>query len=80
MSDSKPSPVENHQPALSDDQISDRALLENIYLSVEKTRKYIFWMNIITMAFVVLPILIALIATPFLIRGFGTYLNTLQLS
>lgn len=78
MNDIKSPVFENQQPVHSDDQVTDRQLLEAIYISVEKTRKYIFWMNVMTIAFVVLPILIAAIATPFLIRGFSSYLGMLQ--
>jgi len=50
--------------------------IDEIYVSVEKTRKYFFWTMIITLAIVILP----LIAMMFVIPSFiGNYTNTLQI-
>ncbi|MFA5830471.1 MAG: hypothetical protein WC878_01440 [Candidatus Paceibacterota bacterium] len=38
--------------------------LEKIFVSVEKTRKYIFWTMVITVGFVVLPIIGLIFAIP----------------
>jgi type IV secretory pathway component VirB8 len=38
--------------------------LEKIYISTEKTRKYIFWTMMITVIFLVLPIIGLVVAIP----------------
>jgi hypothetical protein len=38
--------------------------LEKIFVSVEKTRKYIFWTMVITIGFVVLPLIGLIFAIP----------------
>lgn len=78
MNDIKPTTSQSRVTNQSGSPVTDQQLLEAIYISVEKTRKYIFWMNVVTIAFVVIPILIGAIATPFLIKGFGSYLGALQ--
>lgn len=46
-------------------------IIEKIFISAEKTRKYFFWTLIISMAFVVLPIIGLLFVVP-------NFLNTLN--
>ncbi len=38
--------------------------LEQIFASVEKTRKYIFWTMVITVVFLVLPLIGIIVAIP----------------
>lgn len=47
--------------------------IDAIYVSVERTRKYFFWTMIATLAFFILPLIIAAIALPALI---GNYIST----
>jgi len=49
--------------------------IEKIYISVEKTRKYILWTGIITLAIFVLPLIGLLFIMPSFI---DTYTQTLQ--
>lgn len=51
-------------------------LLQKIYISTEKTRKYFLWTLIVTLALVVLPFFGLLIAIP---KFIGTYSSTLGL-
>lgn len=50
--------------------LSDRQLLEQIYISVEKTRKYFQWTLIATLIAFVLPLVFALIAIPMMISSY----------
>ena len=50
--------------------------LEEIYISVEKTRKYFLWTLIITIAMIVLPLIGLIIFIP---RFLSIYTNTLGL-
>jgi len=52
-----------------------RALLESIHTSVEKTRKYFQWTLIITIILFVLPLLGLIIAIPSFISLYTTTLN-----
>lgn len=49
-----------------------RILIEKIYDSVEKTRKYFMWSLIITVFFLVVPLVIAVIAVPFLLTSISS--------
>lgn len=51
------------------------AKLDAVLKSTEKTRKYTFWSVVIPLAFFVLPLL----AIPFVLPLFQTYLSTLSL-
>jgi len=46
---------------------SDRELLEDIYKSVEKTRKYFLWTMVLTLVLFILPLIIILFALPSII-------------
>jgi type IV secretory pathway component VirB8 len=48
--------------------------IDEIYISVEKTRKYLFWTMIATLVFFVLPLILMAITLPALI---STYTSTL---
>lgn len=56
---------------LLDDQ---QKKIDAIYVSVEKTRKYMFWTGIATIVFFVLPLIAAAFLIPSIIGG---YLSTL---
>lgn len=53
--------------------------IDAIYVSVEKTRKYIFWTVIVTIALVVLPSIGLLFAIPSFLSTYTETLNTLDL-
>lgn len=48
-------------------------LSEGIYQSVEKQRKYRLWSLIITIVFFVIPLIIALVAIPWMISTIQSY-------
>ena len=52
--------------------VEQRILIEKIYDSVEKTRKYFMWSLIITVFFLVVPLVVAVIAVPFLLTSIST--------
>lgn len=54
-----------------------RVMIEAIYKSVEKTRKYFLWMIWITVIFVVLPIVALAFVLPSFISSYTNYLNSL---
>ena len=53
--------------------------VDAIYVSVEKTRKYILWTAIITVAVVVLPLIGFIFVIPSFINTYTTQLETLGL-
>lgn len=57
----------NNQPALDSHQVELDVIhqrIEQIYVSVEKTRKYFLWTLIITVAMIVLPLIGLAIVIP----------------
>ncbi len=46
--------------------------LEDIYVSVEKTRRYFFWTLVAQLAFFLVPLILLMIAIPFLLSSLGT--------
>lgn len=58
---------------------SDRELLEAIYESCERTRRYAQWQLYITVALVVLPLLAAVVFVPILLSNvLQTYSSVIQ--
>ncbi len=57
-------------------QKTDRELLEEIHEHTRKTRNYIMWQLIITVALVVLPLLLMAFIIPTLLSGFSSALGT----
>ena len=53
--------------------------IDAIYVSVEKTRKYMLWTVIATVAFFVLPLIAAALFIPSIIGGYMSSLNELGL-
>lgn len=53
--------------------------IDEIYISVEKTRKYLYWTMIATIIFFVLPLLVLAIAVPALISTYTATLGGLGL-
>lgn len=51
--------------------------IDEIYVSVEKTRKYFFWTMIVTLVVLVLPLLGLLFVVPSFLSNYTTTLNTL---
>ncbi len=54
--------------------------IDQIYKSVEKTRKYFKWTLIITILIIVLPILASIFIIPSFISSYTNALNSLNLS
>ncbi len=52
-----------------------RLIIESIYNSVEKTRKYFMWSLIITVVFLVLPIVAMIFVIPFALSSYSEILN-----
>ena len=52
--------------------------VDDIYVSVEKTRKYMLWTVIITVALIVLPLIGLLFAAPSFISNYVNPLQTLS--
>ena len=52
--------------------------LDEIYISVEKTRKYIMWTGIITAAIIILPLIGLLFVIPSFISNYTEALNGLM--
>lgn len=55
--------------------------IDKIYISVEKTRKYILWTIIVTVAMVVLPLIAMIFIIPYFMSSFGSLsgLNSIDL-
>lgn len=53
--------------------------IDEIYTSVEKTRKYLYWTMIATIAFFVLPLLAAIIFIPIIIGNYTSMVGGLGL-
>jgi TRAP-type mannitol/chloroaromatic compound transport system permease small subunit len=53
--------------------------IDQIYISVEKTRKYLYWTMIATIVFFVLPLIVMMIALPALIASYTSTLSGLGL-
>ncbi len=51
--------------------------INEIYVSVEKTRKYFFWTMVITLAVVVLPLIGLLFVIPSFLSSYSTALSGL---
>ncbi|HEX3096041.1 MAG TPA: hypothetical protein VHQ20_02890 [Patescibacteria group bacterium] len=51
---------------------TDRQLLEEIHSYSRKTKNYMFWQLVITVALVVVPLIGALILVPFMLRTLGS--------
>lgn len=56
---------QNEQPK------TDRELLEEIYINTRKTKNYIMWQLIITVALIVLPILVLAFIIPTVLSSLG---------
>lgn len=50
-------------------QLTDREMLEEIYKNSKRTKSYMKWQLIITIAFVVIPLVATLIIIPYTIRS-----------
>lgn len=55
------------------------AKIDAIYVSVEKTRKYLLWTMIVTVAVVVLPAIGLVFAVPSFISSYNQTLETLDI-
>lgn len=55
------------------------AKIDAIYVSVEKTRKYLLWTMIVTLAVVVLPAIGLVFAVPSFISSYNQTLESLDL-
>jgi hypothetical protein len=50
----------------------DEEKLEKIYVSVEKTRKYLFWTMVVTLVFLILPLIGLVFAIPSFINTYSS--------
>lgn len=67
------------QPEL-EKRIADlEAKIEAIYVSVEKTRKYMLWTGIITLAIIVLPLIGLAFAIPSFLHNYVDTINNLSM-
>lgn len=57
-------------------QKTDRQLLEEIHENSRKTKNYMKWQLIITVALVVIPLLATVIIIPFVMRSFASMYST----
>lgn len=53
--------------------------IDEIYVSVEKTRKYLYWTMVATVVFFVLPLLAAMIFVPVIIGKYTSMIGGLGL-
>ena len=68
--------VDEIQPAPTPTKQQDRALLERIYASVERTRKMFLWTLILTIIAFVLPLLGLVFAIPYFLNTYVSALST----
>lgn len=59
-------------PVQATPHISDREMLEEIYKNSKKTKNYMKWQLIITVAFVVIPLIATLILIPVALNSFSS--------
>lgn len=52
--------------------------IDQIYMSVEKTRKYFFWTMIVTLVLFILPLILMMFALPSFMTNYVDTLNSLQ--
>lgn len=67
------------QPDIAKALEEQREKIDQIYASVEKTRKYFLWTMIITLALVILPLLGLIFALPAFLSTYTTDLQSLGL-
>lgn len=51
--------------------------IDQIYISVEKTRKYLYWTMVATIVFFVLPLIVMIFALPAMIASYTSTLSGL---
>jgi type IV secretory pathway component VirB8 len=61
----------NNQNQQNENQMTLEQKIDKIYLSVEKTRKYIWWAFVVTVLAVVLPLIGLLFAIPNFLAQFN---------
>jgi len=64
---------------LSKELKEQRQLLESIYVSAEKTRKYFLWTTIVTVVIFVLPLIALAMAIPSFLGIYSDLLNVTEL-
>ncbi|MEA2715183.1 MAG: hypothetical protein QOG91_211 [Candidatus Parcubacteria bacterium] len=62
-------------PTVEKELREQRVMIEKIYVSVEKTRKYYLWTMIGTIIVFVLPLIILAFALPSFINTYSSYLG-----
>lgn len=58
---------------------NQRAMIEKIYISVEKTRKYFLWTMIITIAIIVLPFIAMIAIIPMIMNSISTLIGGMSI-
>lgn len=60
---------------IKNELLEQRKIVEAIYVSTEKTRKYFMWSLIITVVFLVLPLVAMIFVIPFALSSYTSALN-----
>ena len=63
-------PAQDHNPSLQEQLNLQQEALAKIYVSVEKTRKYIFWTTVANVCLFVLPLIVVAFAFPLIMNTF----------
>ncbi len=58
---------------------SQQKKIDDIYISVEKTRKYLFWTMVATIVFFVLPLILMALVLPAILSGYASMIGDLGL-
>lgn len=68
---------EQQEPSIQEQLNQQQQALTQIYLSVEKTRKYIFWTSVANLALFIVPLIIILVMLPRIMGIFSGSMNSL---
>lgn len=69
--------MENDTISLEQQIKEQGVLLQNVYRSVEKTRKYFLWTLILTIVFFLLPLIGLIVVIPMALNSYVGEINTL---
>lgn len=75
MESSNNNQAHDHNPSLQEQLNLQQEALAKIYVSVEKTRKYIFWTTVANLVLFILPLIVVAIAFPFIMNTFTSSLG-----
>ena len=63
-------PIDDNQLSSTPTELQNRELLDNIYVSVERTRKMFLWTLVISVVAFVLPLIGLIFAIPFFVSSY----------